>query len=93
MTTRSATIQNQRGIHCRPSAVIAKEARGFADTALRIVTQSGKEADASQVLALISLGITCQETVTVCADGGDEEEAACNRLVDLLETHFDFPPR
>lgn len=90
MTTRQATVQNGHGIHCRPSAEIAKNAQTFA--ADITVRSDSSEADAKQILPLISLGLTQGAVVTVETEGPDEQKA-CERIVELVETKFDFPPR
>ena len=90
MVSRTATIRNEYGIHCRPSALIVQKANDFvADITVR--TAANDEADAKVVLALITLGISCGETVTVTVRGPDEEEA-CRVIAELLETDFAFAP-
>lgn len=90
MCEREATVRNAHGIHCRPSAVIAQAAQKHAATIT--LSGDGSQADAKQIIQLISLGLSCGATVTVQAEGTDEE-AACATVVDLLETAFDFPPK
>ena len=88
MTSRKATIRNQYGIHCRPSAVIVSEVKQY-DGSVQVTNEAGQKADSRNLLALIGLGITCGQTVTIEVDGPDEEEVA-DRMVELFETDFDF---
>lgn len=87
---RVAVIRNGQGIHCRPSAVIVKEARSF-DSEIEIITDTGS-GDPRSAIELLSLGLDQDKRVTVRATGADAQ-ACCDRMVELLETEFDFPPR
>lgn len=90
MVSRKVTIRNAHGIHCRPSAMIVKECAKFASH-LTINNGSG-DANPKSIIGIISLGLAEGDEVTISANGPDEQ-AACKRLAELLETHFDFPPR
>jgi len=90
MVERTATIQNAQGIHCRPSAVIVKAMQGF-EGEVRILTDEG-DCDPRSIMALLALGLQPGTRVRVEVEG-DGEEAVAQQLVELLETHFDFPPR
>ena len=89
MTAMEATVKNEYGIHCRPSAVIAKEAQSYAG-AIEVVSKSnGAKADAKSILLLVGLGVKCNETVVITVSGPDEE-AMARHMVELFETSFDF---
>ncbi len=89
MQTRPAIIANSAGIHCRPSAMIVKEFQGYPG---RILISNGRGAcDVSSVMQLLSLEMHQGSEVTIEVQGGDEV-ATADRLVDLLQTRFDFPP-
>ena len=89
MQIRHAIIANSQGIHCRPSAVIVKEFMGYAGT-IRITNGSGS-CDVSSVMQLLSLELHqgCKVKIDVM---GADEAAVADRLVELFQTHFDFPP-
>jgi phosphotransferase system HPr (HPr) family protein len=89
MTTASATVRNEYGIHCRPSAVIVKESQKYPGR-IEVETAGGHVADAKNMLAVIGLGIACGDRVTIRVEGPDEE-VVCKRLVELFQTEFDFP--
>jgi phosphocarrier protein len=89
MVTVQAIIRNEFGIHVRPSAVIAKEARDFA-AEIQVSNPAGHTADPRAILSLISLGLIRGQTATIQVTGPDEAAVAA-RLVELLETEFDFP--
>ncbi len=90
MFTGTATIQNGQGIHCRPSSAIIKSVLGYPGT---VLIQSAKgDCDLRSVLDLIALGLECGEEVRIRVEGPDAETTG-QRLVELFQTHFDFPPR
>lgn len=89
MQKKTAIIQNAQGIHCRPSAVIVKEFFGYPG---RITLRNRNGAcDVGSVMQLLSMELHQGSHVNVEVEGPDEVQVA-NRLVELLETHFDFPP-
>lgn len=90
MVEKTATIRNANGIHCRPSAVIVKEAQEYPGT-ICVETASGT-ADLRSVISLLCLGLSVDTVITIKVSGPDEE-AFSSRLVTLFETHFDFEPR
>ena len=89
MISQQATIRNKYGIHCRPAAVIVKEAQAYSGS-IRVSRDGSPAADVHTILALLGLGICCGERVTASVDGPDET-ACCQRFVELFETDFDFP--
>ena len=90
MVQATATIRNAAGIHCRPAAAIVKAMNGYAGQ-LTISTPAGST-DPRSIMGLLALGLEPGTAVQVLVDGPDEAATAA-RLVELLETHFDFPPR
>lgn len=90
MIERTATIRNAAGIHCRPSAAIVKSLRGYGGQ-VDVVCGDSVCAPLS-VMGLLELELQCGSTVTVRVTG-DDEAATCDRVVELFESTFDFPPR
>ncbi|MBU0679467.1 MAG: HPr family phosphocarrier protein [Verrucomicrobia bacterium] len=89
MIQRSAIVQNHQGIHLRPSALIIKEIQSYAGD-VWVQAAAGK-CDLKSIMGLMALGLTCGSELAISVDGPDEE-AICERLVEIFETHFDFPP-
>lgn len=75
------TITDEIGIHARPAGVLAKKAKEYASKIT--ITKGGKTAEAQKLMAVMSLGVKKGETVTVSAEGEDEEKAAAD-----METFF-----
>jgi phosphotransferase system HPr (HPr) family protein len=86
----TATVRNEHGIHCRPSAVIIKEAAALRSS-LQAVSASGTS-DLRSIVDLLAMGLGPGDTVDITAEGPDEALAAA-RLQELFERRFDFPPR
>lgn len=90
MTRVTATVRNENGIHCRPSAVIIKEAAALISK-LRVVSSEG-ETNLRSIIDLLALGLGPGERLDITTDGPDEVLAAA-RLLELFERNFDFPAR
>ena len=56
------------------------------------VESAGMTTDLKGVVGLIALGLQKGDVVDVSVSGPDEDEV-CSRLIKLLETEFDFPPK
>jgi phosphocarrier protein len=92
MLERSFTVRNKAGIHCRPSGVILNAIKNeFPDHFFEVVTSSSR-LEINSMLALLTLELTCGTTALLRVEGVDEERAL-QRIGDLLEYEFDFPPR
>lgn len=66
------TITDEIGIHARPAGILAKKAKEYASRIT--ITKGGKTAEAQKLMAVMSLGVKKGETVTVSAEGEDEEK-------------------
>ena len=75
------TITDEIGIHARPAGILAKKAKEYASRIT--ITKGGKTAEAQKLRAVMSLGVKKGETVTVSAEGEDEEKAVAD-----METFF-----
>ncbi|MBN2702661.1 MAG: HPr family phosphocarrier protein [Pontiellaceae bacterium] len=89
MFKTKAVVQNDAGIHCRPSAVLVTEGCAY-EGEIEISAKTGR-CNLKSALELIMLGLEKGTEVTITVRGPNEE-AEAKRLVDLFETHFDFPP-
>lgn len=74
MKSFNYVITDEVGIHARPAGILVKEAKKYA--AQVMIVKNGKKADATRLMALMSLGVKCGEKVTVEVTGDDEETAA-----------------
>ena len=72
------TIKDELGIHARPAGMLVKEAKKYQSKIT--ITKEGKSAEASKLMAVMSLGVKCGQTVQIAVEGPDEEEAAAGIL-------------
>ena len=68
------TIKDELGIHARPAGMLVKEAKKYQSKIT--ITKEGKAAEASKLMAVMSLGVKCGQTVQIAVEGPDEEDAA-----------------
>ena len=68
------TIKDELGIHARPAGMLVKEAKKYQSKIT--ITKEGKTAEASKLMAVMSLGAKCGQTVQIAVEGADEEAAA-----------------
>ena len=73
MQTFNYEIKDKLGIHARPAGLLAKLAAKF-ESKIEI-SVGDKKADAKRLFALMGLGVKCEDTVTLTAEGSDEETA------------------
>lgn len=67
------TIKDELGIHARPAGVLAKEAKNYASKIT--ITKGTKSAEATKLMAIMVLGVKCNDTIEVAVEGEDEEAA------------------
>ena len=82
MISRNVTIINSMGLHARPATFFVQSAHKFKSS---VWVESGdRKVNAKSLLGVLSLGIAKGMTVTLIADGYDEEEAIANleKLID-----------
>ena len=85
MKSIQITVENQVGLHARPATLFVQTAQKH--QAEITVSYEGKTVNAKSLLGLLSLGVTKDATITVAANGSDEE-VALNALTSLLEINF-----
>lgn len=74
MKTFDYTIKDAMGIHARPAGLLVKEVGKYQSKIS--LTKDGKTVDAARLMAVMSLGVKQGQTITVTAEGDDEEAAA-----------------
>ena len=89
---RAVTIRNRAGIHCRPSGVILNAIRDEFPGHRFWVSAPGGEIEIRSMLDLLMLKLSCGVEARLRVEG-PEAERALERIGDLFEYKFDFPPR
>jgi phosphotransferase system HPr (HPr) family protein len=82
----SVVITNKVGLHARPARLLVQTAAQF-QSQIRIEHRE-KAANAKSILGVLKLGAIHGETIVVCAEGEDAEEAV-KTLSDLVNRKFD----
>ncbi len=85
MITRNVTIQNSVGLHARPATFFIQKANSYASSVW--VEKDDRRVNAKSLLGVLSMGIAKGMTVTLIADGADEQ-AAIDGLVALIDSGF-----
>lgn len=85
MKTFEYTIKDELGIHARPAGLLVKEAKKYEYECT--ITKDGKTKKLTQLMMLMSLGVKQGETVTVTAEGADED-AAIAGLKEFFEANL-----
>ncbi len=67
------TIKDELGIHARPAGLLCAKAKEF-ESEIRI-SLGEKSVNLTKLMALMTMGIKCGDTVTVTASGNDEDKA------------------
>ena len=73
MTKKSVEIKLQNGLEARPVAVLVQVASKY-DSSIYLES-NGKKVNAKSIMGMMGLGLDNGETVTVTAEGQDENEA------------------
>ena len=85
MVSRSVTVKNSLGLHARPATFFIQKANSYKCSIW--VEKEDCRVNAKSLLGILSLGISKDTTVTIIADGADEEDAV-GGLVDLVDSGF-----
>ena len=85
MITKEAVINNQVGLHARPATFFIQKANEFKSSIW--IEKDERRVNAKSLLGILSLGIVKGTSVTIIADGADEEEAI-NTLTELIDSNF-----
>lgn len=85
MISKDVTIQNSVGLHARPATFFIQKANSYKSSIW--VEKGDRRVNAKSLLGVLSLGIPKGTSITVIADGVDEQEAL-DGLVNLINTGF-----
>lgn len=83
MITRDVTIKNSVGLHARPATFFIQKANQYKSTIW--VEKDERRVNAKSLLGVLSLGITKDMSVTLIAEGADEQDAVAG-LAELIDS-------
>ena len=84
MKSFSYTVKDELGIHARPAGMLVKEVKNFKSKVT--LEKDGKVIDAARLMAVMSMGVKKDQTVTITVEGTDED-AAYDALKSFFETN------
>jgi len=85
MVSREVKVNNQVGLHARPATFFIQKANEFKSTIS--VEKEERRINAKSLLGILSLGVVQGTTISIIADGADEE-AAVEALTALITSNF-----
>lgn len=85
MYMKEVVIQNQVGLHARPATFFIQKANEYKSSIW--VERDSRRVNAKSLLGVLSLGITKGLSITIIAEGSDEEQAVTD-LVELVSSNF-----
>ncbi|NLK39727.1 MAG: HPr family phosphocarrier protein [Clostridiales bacterium] len=85
MKSRRVTIQNSVGLHARPATFFIQKANSYKSSIW--LEKDDRRVNAKSLLGVLSMGIVKGTTVTLFADGPDEDQAL-EGLADLIDKDF-----
>ena len=81
----SYVIKDEVGIHARPAGLLVKEAKKYSSKI--VLTVNGKNAEATKLMAIMSLGVKQGQTVEITVEGADED-TACENIKAFFEQNL-----
>ncbi len=85
MYLKEIVVQNQVGLHARPATFFIQKANEYKSSIW--VEKDEKRVNAKSLLGVLSLGVTKGISITILAEGPDEEQAV-NDLVSMISSNF-----
>lgn len=88
MYRMEVTVHNPSGLHARPAAALVAAAKKLSSPiTIRLLGSEEPPVSARSTIRLLSLGVSCGDTVEIAAEGEDER-AAVETLAALIESGF-----
>lgn len=85
MFLKEIVVQNQVGLHARPATFFIQKANEYKSSVW--IEKDERKVNAKSLLGVLSLGITKGISITIMAEGSDEEKAVTD-LVGLISSDF-----
>jgi catabolite repression HPr-like protein len=82
MVEKKVEVKLKTGLQARPAALFVQEANRFSSDIF--LERDGKKVNAKSIMGLMSLAVSTGATITLMADGSDEQEAL-EQLADYIE--------
>ncbi|MFB5190612.1 HPr family phosphocarrier protein [Alicyclobacillus fastidiosus] len=86
MVEKTLVIHNPTGIHARPAAILVNKAQAFVSKIT--LEKDGRKVDAKSILGVMAMAVNQGSTVTIRAEGSDEERAVAELTVFLEQLQY-----
>lgn len=86
MIEKEVVVKNRAGIHARPAGMIVTLANKYKSQIF--VEKDFERINAKSIMGLITLGVVCNTTLKISAEGEDASEAV-DALVTLIDKRFE----
>jgi len=86
MYVKKATIKSQVGLHARPATFLIQKANEYRSSIW--IEKDERRVNAKSLLGVLSLGVSQGVTISILADGPDEETAV-DSLCELINSDFE----
>lgn len=84
--TREIVIENQKGLHARPSSAFAKVANQF-DSSITVASEKSLPVDGKSIMGLMTLAAG-KGTLLIIEIKGDDAKEAIDAIHSLIERKF-----
>ena len=85
MRRKEVVVKNKVGLHSRFATLFIKKTNEFRSSIW--IERDDRKINAKSLLGVLSIGVLGGDTVTIVADGNDEDKAL-TALVELIENGF-----
>ena len=85
MLEKEITVDNPKGIHARPSALLVKAANSV-ESSVELI-KNGQVANAKNILSIMTLAMLYKDKVTIKTQGPDEKKAM-NAISEVFTLRF-----
>lgn len=80
------TVKAKAGLHARPASQLVMQAKQYPANTI-MVQKNGKQANATHIISIMSLGARKGDTVEFAVSGSNEQEVA-RQLLDFCEKNI-----
>ena len=88
MIKKTIKVENELGIHARPSGLIVSTASTFPECEIRLENEEGMEVNAKSIMGVMMLAAAYNSNIILTADGKNEEKAIA-AIEKLFANKFD----
>ncbi|MDD2414065.1 MAG: HPr family phosphocarrier protein [Eubacteriaceae bacterium] len=88
MISKSITIKNRAGLHAKPASLFVQNANKFNSDIY--ISKGSTRVNAKSIMGVMILAVQKGDEILLEITG-DDEEAAMEKLIELIDNKFDLP--